>query len=218
MNELSYIASLTEALSNYVDSEETQSKSRFIKIYFDLLISNGKFYRPDILERTEKDIYMASMRLLFNKYNEDTLEAFVKRFIKDKDSALTPAFEVVLLSVNPNNVEDQVINRMISSFERSGVEKKSLILSFLYGGSYKKGLNNYKLLSQFGSNVLRGNDNEVKIELLKVLNNHKPLHRIEKSQDAQQMFRQLKDLIIESINNQTRNLRLNRLERALNEL
>lgn len=218
MNELSYITSLTESLAKYVDSEETNSKSRFAKIYFDLLISSKKSHQQIILRPIEKNVYITSIKLLFKKYNDETLEAFVKRFIRDDDPALTPAFELVLLSVNPNNLKDQEINQLIKSFEGSSLEKKTLILSFLYGGRFTNGFNNYELLSEFGSNVLRDTDNEIKSKFLVILNNHKALHHLDRRPRFQQMLRQLETLILDTIDNQRERGRFITLERTLNEL
>ncbi|WP_019037731.1 hypothetical protein [Psychroflexus tropicus] len=169
---------------------------------------------PRLLQ-SNVDVYKSSVKLLFNKYNDETLETFVKRFIRDEDPALIPAFELILISADPNDLENREMNQMMRSYDGLSTEKKMLIPTFLYGDRYSNGLKNYELLSQFGINLLQGNENEIKNELLKALNNT-ALQRIERRHDFQQMLRQLKDLIIESINNQGREYKA--LQRALNEL
>jgi hypothetical protein len=49
MNELSYIISLTETLSNFVNTTETKSKKVFARLLFTLFINSRKIYNYSAL-------------------------------------------------------------------------------------------------------------------------------------------------------------------------
>lgn len=142
MNELSYIMSLTEALSGFATNSETKSKRRFTKRIFELLVEGRDVNHPVPLSQGGLTSYMTSLKLLFDQNGFMTLEQYAVQFLKDDSPELMPAYEIVLLSVDPNDLSEEAIEDFAQPLEYQSELKQKMILPFLFGDHNNLALKN----------------------------------------------------------------------------
>ena len=218
MNELSYIISLTETLSNFVNTTETKSKKVFARLLFTLLIDGRLISRTFPLKQGEKNVYIASVKLLFEKHKFDSIEKYAIQFLRDENPELMPGYEFILSSINPNDLDENQI-RKIRSIQNTGILKKKLILHFLFGNPYSPGLEDYELLTNLGLEIFRNPEEEIKTTLLEILSASHRVQRLHMNPQATNMYIALAPAIITAIENQNQDRnRFGRLHQVLNDL
>jgi hypothetical protein len=219
MNELSYIISLTETLSNFVNTTETKSKKVFARLLFTLLIDGRvRTHSALPLKQGEKNVYIASVKLLFEKYKFDSIEKYAMQFLRDENPELMPGYEFILSSINPNDLDENQI-RKIRSIQNTGILKKKLILHFLFGNPYSPGLEGYELLTNLGLKIFGNSSEEIKTTLLKILSASHRIQRLHMNPQATNMYIALAPAIITAIENQNQDRnRFDRLLQVLNDL
>jgi len=219
MNELSYIISLTETLSNFVNTTETKSKKVFARLLFTLLIDGRvRTHSALPLKQGEKNVYIASVKLLFEKYKFDSIEKYAMQFLRDENPELMPGYEFILSSINPNDLDENQI-RKIRSIQNTGILKKKLILHFLFGNPYSPGLEDYELLTNLGLEIFRNPEEEIKTTLLEILSASHRVQRLHMNPQATNMYIALAPAIITAIENQNQDRnRFDRLLQVLNDL
>ena len=220
MNELSYIISLTETLSNFVNTTETKSKKVFARLLFTLLIDGRLISRTFPLKQGEKNVYIASVKLLFEKYKFDSIEKYAMQFLRDENPELMSGYEFILSSINPNDLDEKQIRR-ISSIQNTGILKEKLILHFLFGNPYSPspGLKNYELLTNLGLKIFGNSSEEIKTTLLKILSASHRIQRLHMNPQATNMYIALSPAIITAIENQNQDRNsFDRLLQVLNDL
>ena len=204
MNELAYIISLTETLSNFVNTTETKSKKVFARLLFTLLIDGRvRTHSALPLKQGEKNVYIASVKLLFEKYKFDSIEKYAMQFLRDENPELMSGYEFILSSINPNDLDEKQIRR-ISSIQNTGILKEKLILHFLFGTPYppSPGLKNYELLTNLGLKIFGNSSEEIKTTLLKILSASHRIQRLHMNPQATNMYIALSRAIITAIENQ----------------
>jgi hypothetical protein len=220
MNELSYIISLTETLSNFVNTTETKSKKVFVRLLFTLLIDGRvRTHSALPLKQGEKNVYIASIKLLFEKYKFDSIEKYAMQFLRDENPELMPGYEFILSSINPNDLDEKQIRR-IRSIQNTGILKEKLILHFLFGNPYSPspGLNNYELLTNLGLKIFGNSTEEIKTTLLEILSASHRVQRLHMNHQATNMYIALTPAIITAIENQNQDRRFLRLPQVLYDL
>jgi len=220
MNELSYIISLTETLSNFVNTTETKSKKVFARLLFTLLIDGRvRTHSALPLKQGEKNVYIASVKLLFEKYKFDSIERYTMQFLRDENPELMPGYEFILSSTNPNDLDENQIRRIKRSIQNTGILKKKLILHFLFGKPYSPGLKDYELLTNLGLEIFRNPEEEIKTTLLEILSASHRVQRLHMNPQATNMYIALAPAIITAIENQNQDRnRFGRLHQVLNDL
>ncbi len=172
MNELSYLVTLTESLSNAVNSAGSESKKKFLTKIFQLFINDRRLPNMLPLGRGEAQVYKSSLKLLFARYHFDDLVMYVKEFRRDENPELLPAYELVLSSADVNELGENVIQGFFRELRNSldtDVEKNKLLIHFLFGSHPLafKGLNDYPLLINQGVYIFDNAINELRRELVK---------------------------------------------------
>jgi hypothetical protein len=222
MNELAYIISLTETLSNFVNTTETKSKKVFARLLFYLLIDDRLISRSRLpLKQGEKNVYIASVKLLFEKYKFDSIEKYAMQFLRDENPELMPGYEFILSSINPNDLDEKQIRR-ISSIQNTSILKEKLILHFLFGNPYSPSprLKDYELLTNLSLEIFGNPEEEIKTTLLEILSaSSNRLQRFHRSPEATNMYIELTPAIRTAIENQNQDRnRFDRLLQVLNDL
>jgi len=204
MNELAYIISLTETLSNFVNTTETKSKKVFARLLFTLLIDGRLISRTFPLKQGEKNVYIASVKLLFEKYKFDSIERYTMQFLRDENPELMPGYEFILSSTNPNDLDENQIRRIIRSIQNTSILKEKLILHFLFGTPYppSPGLRDYEVLTNLGLKIFGNSSEEIKTTLLKILSASHRIQRLHMNPQATNMYIALSRAIITAIENQ----------------
>jgi hypothetical protein len=221
MNELSYIISLTETLSNFVNTTETKSKKVFARLLFTLLIDGRvRTHSALPLKQGEKNVYIASVKLLFEKYKFDSIERYTMQFLRDENPELMPGYEFILSSTNPNDLDENQIRRIIRSIQNTNILKKKLILYFLFGTPYPSspGLRDYELLTNLGLEIFGNPAEEIKTTLLEILSASHRVQRLHRNPQATNMYIALTPAIIIAIENQNQDRRFLRLPQVLYDL
>ena len=219
MNELSYIISLTETLSNFVNTTETKSKKVFARLLFTLLIDGRLISRTFPLKQGEKNVYIASVKLLFEKHKFDSIEKYAMQFLRDENPELMPGYEFILSSINPNDLDENQIRKIKRSVQNTSILKKKLILHFLFGKPYSPGLKDYELLTNLGLEIFGNPEEEIKTTLLEILSASHRVQRLHMNPQATNMYIALAPAIITAIENQNQDRnRFDRLLQVLNDL
>lgn len=220
MNELSYIISLTETLSNFVNTTETKSKKVFARLLFTLLIDGRvRTHSALPLKQGEKNVYIASVKLLFEKYKFDSIEKYAMQFLRDENPELMPGYEFILSSINPNDLDENQIRKIKRAIQNTSILKKKLILHFLFGKPYSPGLKDYELLTNLGLEIFRNPEEEIKTTLLEILSASHRVQRLHMNPQATNMYIALAPAIITAIENQNQDRnRFGRLHQVLNDL
>jgi hypothetical protein len=218
MNELAYIISLTETLSNFVNTTETKSKKVFARLLFTLLIDGRLISRTFPLKQGEKNVYIASVKLLFEKYKFDSIERYTMQFLRDENPELMPGYEFILSSTNPNDLDENQIRRIKRSIQNTSTLKKKLILHFLFGKPYSPGLKDYELLTNLGLEIFGNHAEEIKTTLLEILSASHRVQRLHRNPQATNMYIALTPAIITAIENQNQDRRFLRLPQVLYDL
>jgi len=202
MNELSYIISLTETLSNFVNTTETKSKKVFARLLFTLLIDGRLISRTFPLKQGEKNVYIASVKLLFEKHKFDSIEKYAMQFLRDENPELMPGYEFILSSINPNDLDENQIRKIKRAIQNTSILKKKLILHFLFGKPYSPGLKDYELLTNLGLEIFGNPEEEIKTTLLEILSASHRVQRLHMNPQATNMYIALAPAIITAIENQ----------------
>ena len=219
MNELSYIISLTETLSNFVNTTETKSKKVFARLLFTLLIDGRLISRTFPLKQGEKNVYIASVKLLFEKHKFDSIEKYAMQFLRDENPELMPGYEFILSSINPNDLDENQIRKIKRAIQNTSILKKKLILHFLFGKPYSPGLKDYELLTNLGLEIFGNPAEEIKTTLLEILSASHRVQRLHMNPQATNMYIALAPAIITAIENQNQDRnRFGRLHQVLNDL
>jgi hypothetical protein len=219
MNELSYIISLTETLSNFVNTTETKSKKVFARLLFTLLIDGRLISRTFPLKQGEKNVYIASVKLLFEKHKFDSIEKYAMQFLRDENPELMPGYEFILSSINPNDLDENQIRKIKRAIQNTSILKKKLILHFLFGKPYSPGLKDYELLTNLGLEIFGNPEEEIKTTLLEILSASHRVQRLHMNPQATNMYIALAPAIITAIENQNQDRnRFDRLLQVLNDL
>ena len=218
MNELSYIISLTETLSNFVNTTETKSKKVFARLLFTLLIDGRLISRTFPLKQGEKNVYIASVKLLFEKHKFDSIERYTMQFLRDENPELMPGYEFILSSTNPNDLDENQIRKIKRSVQNTSILKKKLILHFLFGKPYSPGLKDYELLTNLGLEIFGNPAEEIKTTLLEILSASHRVQRLHRNPQATNMYIALTPAIIIAIENQNQDRRFLRLPQVLYDL
>jgi len=218
MNELAYIISLTETLSNFVNTTETKSKKVFARLLFTLLIDGRLISRTFPLKQGEKNVYIASVKLLFEKHKFDSIEKYAIQFLRDENPELMPGYEFILSSINPNDLDENQIRKIKRSVQNTSILKKKLILHFLFGKPYSPGLKDYELLTNLGLEIFGNPAEEIKTTLLEILSASHRVQRLHRNPQATNMYIALTPAIIIAIENQNQDRRFLRLPQVLYDL
>jgi len=218
MNELSYIISLTETLSNFVNTTETKSKKVFARLLFTLLIDGRLISRTFPLKQGEKNVYIASVKLLFEKHKFDSIEKYAMQFLRDENPELMPGYEFILSSINPNDLDENQIRKIKRAIQNTSILKKKLILHFLFGKPYSPGLKDYELLTNLGLEIFGNPEEEIKTTLLEILSASHRVQRLHMNPQATNMYIALSPAIITAIENQNQDRRFLRLPQVLYDL
>ena len=219
MNELSYIISLTETLSNFVNTTETKSKKVFARLLFTLLIDGRLISRTFPLKQGEKNVYIASVKLLFEKHKFDSIEKYAIQFLRDENPELMPGYEFILSSINPNDLDENQIRKIKRAIQNTSILKKKLILHFLFGKPYSPGLKDYELLTNLGLEIFGNPEEEIKTTLLEILSASHRLRRLHMNHQATNMYIALTPAIRTAIENQNQDRNsFDRLLQVLNDL
>jgi hypothetical protein len=187
-----------------VNTTETKSKKVFARLLFTLLIDGRvRTHSALPLKQVEKNVYIASVKLLFEKYKFDSIEKYAMQFLRDENPELMPGYEFILSSINPNDLDEKQIRR-ISSIQNTGILKEKLILHFLFGNPYSPspGLKNYELLTNLGLKIFGNSSEEIKTTLLKILSASHRIQRLHMNPQATNMYIALSRAIITAIENQ----------------
>ena len=170
------------------------------------------------MKQGEKNVYIASVKLLFEKYKFDSIEKYAMQFLRDENPELMPGYEFILSSINPNDLDENQI-RKIRSIQNTGILKKKLILHFLFGNPYSPGLEDYELLTNLGLEIFRNPEEEIKTTLLEILSASHRVQRLHMNPQATNMYIALAPAIITAIENQNQDRnRFGRLHQVLNDL
>ena len=218
MNELAYIISLTETLSNFVNTTETKSRKVFARLLFTLLIDGRLISRTFPLKQGEKNVYIASVKLLFEKYKFDSIEKYAMQFLRDENPELMPGYEFILSSINPNDLDENQIRKIKRAIQNTSILKKKLILHFLFGKPYSPGLKDYELLTNLGLEIFGNPEEEIKTTLLEILSASHRVQRLHRNPQATNMYIALSPAIITAIENQNQVRRFLRLPQVLYDL
>lgn len=167
MNELSYIISLSETLANFVNSEENPSKRKFTQVLLQILIDGKRTSHPlSSLNENQKNIYLTSIKLLFKKYDYNNIENYATQFIREENQELMPGYELILSSINPNDLDDKELTRFTRPLRVTSNLKEKMIVAFLFGSRFNQGLKDGTLLTRLGSKILESSPEEIKVHLL----------------------------------------------------
>lgn len=216
MNELSYIMSLTEALSSFANTSETKSKKQFTKKMFRLLVDGRHLDSPLPLSQGSIKSYMTSLKLLFEQNEFRTLEQYAFQFLKDDSPELMLAYEMVLVSVDPNDLSEEKLEDFTQPLEYQSELKQKMILPFLFGDDNNRGLkDHYDLLTKVGFNILKHLSEELRVRLLINLSNSFRLRALYLNPKLAQLLIDLKPLLLEEIRSKPNGNRYKKLRNVL---
>ncbi|MBX0332963.1 hypothetical protein K3G39_06910 [Pontibacter sp. HSC-14F20] len=174
MNKLEYFLSLAQTLANGVNTAENENDTRLFTNIFRLYVNNRLPIGPAVVRRSEIEITKSSLELLLKYSGCEGANSLLREFTRQARPEHLPAYALILKSINPNTLDEQLLLRLTRSLRQATSqqpEKAKLIIELLFGSIEPTihSLNDYEVLEQEANWLLNNTNFEICIMLAKAL-------------------------------------------------